>query len=278
MAARLRKTGLNILGDVSWGTHLCLFHETKEDLLDTLIPYFKAGLESNEFCVWAVSEPLTLEEAKIALSPNIPAFDRRLAEGDMEFLPGHEWYLKGGHRDPEKITAGWHAKLRAALAKGYEGMRVSGNAFWLNTDYWNDFRKYELELDQSLAGCKMIVLCTYPLEASRGVDVLDVARAHGLTVARRKGHWEFIGTTEAPKRIQSLTPREREVLAWAARGKSAWEIGEILHITKRTVDEHVQAATRKLGATNRTQAVAIALRNRIIDVDTRARISASNRT
>jgi LuxR family quorum sensing-dependent transcriptional regulator len=63
-----------------------------------------------------------------------------------------------------------------------------------------------------------------------------------------------------------LTVREREVLAWTAQGKSAWEIGEILAIAKRTVDEHAQTACRKLGAANRTQAVAIALREGIIDV------------
>ena len=62
----------------------------------------------------------------------------------------------------------------------------------------------------------------------------------------------------------SLTTREREVLSWIAFGKSAWEIGEVLTISKRTVDEHTQAALRKLGAANRTQAVAIALRDRII--------------
>jgi LuxR family quorum sensing-dependent transcriptional regulator len=62
-----------------------------------------------------------------------------------------------------------------------------------------------------------------------------------------------------------LTPREREVLGWVARGKSASEIGEILHITKRTVDEHVQTAVRKLGAMNRTHAVAIAIRDGIIE-------------
>src|ERR1700730_2494110 len=152
MAINLRKTGVNILGDLPWGAHLCLFHETKEDLLDTLVPYFKAGLENKEFCVWAVSEPLTLEEARFALSQNIPAFDQRLAAGDFEFLPGNEWYLNGGQVDPNKITSVWHAKLRAALAGGYEGMRISGNAFWLNTDYWNTFREYERELDQSLAG------------------------------------------------------------------------------------------------------------------------------
>jgi LuxR family quorum sensing-dependent transcriptional regulator len=63
-----------------------------------------------------------------------------------------------------------------------------------------------------------------------------------------------------------LTAREREVLAWSAQGKSAWEIGEILSVAKRTVDEHAQTAMRKLGATNRTQAVAIALRHRLFEL------------
>ena len=64
----------------------------------------------------------------------------------------------------------------------------------------------------------------------------------------------------------SLTAREAEVLGWVARGKSAWEVGEILNIAKRTVDEHEQTAVRKLGAVNRTHAVAISVRDRIISL------------
>jgi LuxR family transcriptional regulator, quorum-sensing system regulator BjaR1 len=63
-----------------------------------------------------------------------------------------------------------------------------------------------------------------------------------------------------------LTLREREVLAWSAQGKSAWEIGEILNLAKRTVDEHAKTAMRKLGAGTRTQAVAIAIRERLFDL------------
>jgi LuxR family transcriptional regulator, quorum-sensing system regulator BjaR1 len=65
-------------------------------------------------------------------------------------------------------------------------------------------------------------------------------------------------------RDNSLTRREREVLWWAAQGKSASQIGEVLHITKRTVDEHTYNAARKVGAANRTHAVAIALRKGLI--------------
>lgn len=70
------------------------------------------------------------------------------------------------------------------------------------------------------------------------------------------------GRTTSP----CLTSRQIEVLEWVARGKSAWEIGEILNITKRTVDEHVRSSVRKTGAANRTNAVAIAIRDGIIKV------------
>lgn len=68
------------------------------------------------------------------------------------------------------------------------------------------------------------------------------------------------------KKPDTLTARENEVLEWVARGKSAREIGEILQITKRTVDAHVHSAVRKIGATNKVNAVAIGIRDRIIKV------------
>ena len=65
-------------------------------------------------------------------------------------------------------------------------------------------------------------------------------------------------------RISTLTTREKEVLAWAAKGKTAWEVGEILHISKRTVDAHLHAAAAKLATLNKTQTVAVALREKLI--------------
>jgi DNA-binding CsgD family transcriptional regulator len=264
MAVDIRKSGIGVLGDLPWGKHFCLFYETKEDLLDAVVPYFKAGVESNEFCVWAVSEPLTEAEARAALRQAIPGFDRDLADRSIDIVPGREWYLTGEGVDPKRITGSWHKKLRQALAAGYEGLRVSGNAFWLGSEYWQDFYDYEEELEGFAAGQPMILLCTYPLADSKPTDILDVARVHQQTLARRKGVWELIKSAEALAETRSLTPRELEALSWAAQGKSAWEIGVILQITKRTVDEHIHTAMRKLGAANRTQAVAIAIRDNVI--------------
>jgi LuxR family transcriptional regulator, quorum-sensing system regulator BjaR1 len=63
-----------------------------------------------------------------------------------------------------------------------------------------------------------------------------------------------------------LTSREKEVLTWSAVGKSASEVGEILSITKRTVDEHSVRAARKLRAQNKMHAVVKALQHRLIDI------------
>jgi LuxR family quorum sensing-dependent transcriptional regulator len=63
-----------------------------------------------------------------------------------------------------------------------------------------------------------------------------------------------------------LTSREREMLVWAAAGKSAADTGDILGITERTVTAHIVSACQKLQATNKTQAVARALQYRIISI------------
>jgi DNA-binding CsgD family transcriptional regulator len=57
-----------------------------------------------------------------------------------------------------------------------------------------------------------------------------------------------------------LSPRERECIGWAAEGKSCWEIGQILNISRRTVAFHLDNAKGKLGVRTNIQAVA-ALRN-----------------
>src|ERR1700730_12735951 len=98
MPAELRQTGISVVGDIPWGTHFCHFYETKQDLLDTLVPYFKAGLDSKEFCVWVVSdsELVTVEEAKRALKQAVPDLDRHLSDEDIQIFSGLDWYLEEG--------------------------------------------------------------------------------------------------------------------------------------------------------------------------------------
>lgn len=56
-----------------------------------------------------------------------------------------------------------------------------------------------------------------------------------------------------------LTPREREILSWCAKGKSNWVIGEILHIAEDSVEWHLKNVFRKLEVDSRVTAVVKAL-------------------
>lgn len=61
-----------------------------------------------------------------------------------------------------------------------------------------------------------------------------------------------------------ITSREREILSWVREGMSNLEIGVQLDISALTVKNHLQKVFRKLGAGNRTQAVALAIEMNLI--------------
>jgi len=58
----------------------------------------------------------------------------------------------------------------------------------------------------------------------------------------------------APETLVTMTIREKEVLRWTAEGKTAYEIGQILAVSERTVNFHINNVVSKLGASNKTQA------------------------
>ena len=197
-----RKSGIDILGDLSWGSHLCLFYETKQDLLDALIPFFKAGLENNEFIIWVISDPrlVSAEEAMALLEEGVPGLRRHLDNSQIEIFYEPDWYLREKEFNMEEILAVWNDKLKGALARGYDGMRASGDMFWLGQKYWKDFYAYEKCLHDFIAGLPAIILCTYPLPKFGGAEVLDIVQAHQFGIGRRHGKWDLI---ESPEGIQA---------------------------------------------------------------------------
>lgn len=68
------------------------------------------------------------------------------------------------------------------------------------------------------------------------------------------------GATDTLKHQFSVTVREADVLLWIAHGKTNREIGQILEMSPRTVNKHLEQIFRKLGVENRTSAAAVALR------------------
>lgn len=89
--------------------------------------------------------------------------------------------------------------------------------------------------------------------SDRERELLDLLRPH---LAR---FYAQACTSSSPASLEgadaSLTPREKEVLAWLARGKTDRDIGQILGISQRTVQKHLEHVYVKLGVETRTAAV-----------------------
>jgi DNA-binding CsgD family transcriptional regulator len=272
MAPQLRKTGLGVLLDMPWGSHCCHFYQTKKDLLETLIPYFKTGLEGKEFCLWIVSPPLTEAQARRSLRRAVPHADRYLADGSIEIVSVRKWLFNGGIFSPKRALRRWNQKLEQASARGYVGMRVNGNTAWLRRKDWKRFGAFEQALTKSFERKAVIILCSYFIPRCGAAEVLDVARTHGFAIARRYGRWEVLEwrtPSASPDRYETLTTREREVLLLAAEGFSNPEIAHRLSISVRTAESHRANLMRKLGLRNQTELVRYPLGRGLVTAESR---------
>jgi DNA-binding NarL/FixJ family response regulator len=90
---------------------------------------------------------------------------------------------------------------------------------------------------------------------------IDFERLHMIINARLAG----VARNEVWPKLVMLNDREIDTLTWVARGKTSAQIAEILELSKRTVDFHLDNARVKLGAATRTQAAIKAAVGRLIE-------------
>lgn len=228
----LRDSGIDILGELPWGSHFCNFFESKEDLLQILVPYFKAGLLNNEFCLWITCDPISVEDAYEALRKEMQDFSEYEKKEQIAILSHADWYLNDKTFVPDLVINGWYQKLRKSLDKGFDGMRVNGNEAWLDRDVWKDFIDYERNLNDSLSGKQMIVLCTYPLAKCDAHAVFDVSQVHEVALTRRKGDWEIV-EVPAIKKTKSQLARDKKEL----EDKVAERTNELTVINAKLIKE-----------------------------------------
>lgn len=124
---------------------------------------------------------------------------------------------------------------------------------------------YTAQADEQLAaemlesGADAVVLKEAPLaDVVRALEAIRSGRRYvdpalASTIGQGRGRGRVV-----------LTDREREVLELLAEGQSHEEIGRRLNISSETVRTHARKASERLGASTRTQAVATALRLRLI--------------
>lgn len=187
-----RKSGIPAVGNLPWGSHFCQFYRDKSDLAEIVIPFFQAGLEANEACLWITSSILDAKSAAELLKQVVPDLEHRIANGQMSIIPMSKWYVPGENFESDAVLTSWTAREAAARDAGFDGLRLSGDTIWVERSGWNDFMHYERQVNKAFRSLRLVALCTYCSETCTASDVIDVCSHHEFALARRHGSWELL--------------------------------------------------------------------------------------
>lgn len=175
-------SGFRAVPHVRWGSHLARFFGSATDLRDLVVPYFKAGLENNERCLWVTGPPLTPEAARSALRTAVPDLDRRERDAQIEIANGEEWYATNDTLRGRDLVNDLLQRERDAAELGFAGLRTNGICSWVPPQRWAEFMDYEKLVQDRVRDRRMICLCSYCLEYLPDDAPDDVMARHDLAI------------------------------------------------------------------------------------------------
>jgi len=268
-----RPTGIPLVQEVPWGTHICHFFASKGDLTDAVVPFFRAGLLSNERCLWITSKPVPVDAAWRTLQAALPDLDRYRRKGQIEVCDFSDHYLRCGRVDGRSILQGFCEREKEALRQGFDGLRISGNTSWLEHADWQSFAEYETQVHKLFPQRRMIALCSYWLDRCGADEIVDVLRNHKFALLRRAGQWEAINNATSLLATMAAVPSTRTDAGRARQGAhdvQFYEAPEFL--AERVAEFAIAGLTRKeavllISAAPNTEKILHALRKRGTEVD-----------
>ncbi|MBD3194948.1 MAG: hypothetical protein GF317_07840, partial [Candidatus Lokiarchaeota archaeon] len=189
-------TSSEIVKELNWNNHLCYFYYTEEQLLNFLIPFFKEGLENNQYCIWIISNSIT-EKKAIKLLVNRKRNFKSLHESNqLEIVNFQDCYYEDGKINFHKPFKFSKKILKNTKKYGFEGARVSGDTKWLSKKYLNKFIEFETKIDKKIKNQQLLVACTYPINKFIKSDILAIANVHDFTVFAKNGTYKVIKSNE----------------------------------------------------------------------------------
>jgi PAS domain S-box-containing protein len=149
-------------------------------------------LENNEFCLWITSQPLEVEEAIEALRRAVPDLETYMEKGQIEIISYTCLHLTGSNYDSEMIINDWIEKLNHSLKNGYEGLRLSGNTYWMGKKYWELFSDHMGKMEDIIEKYRIIALGSYFVDKYSAVEILEIVSKHQFSLIKKEEKWECV--------------------------------------------------------------------------------------
>ncbi|MGH6878776.1 MAG: MEDS domain-containing protein [Rhizomicrobium sp.] len=197
MKSHLTSFGTPGIGVVPYGVHMCRFYPSRQDLIDGLIPYFLAGLENNERCIWMASASLPAGEIEIEIARS-PELARGVAARQFVIADAIDWYGDPATLQADEIIRRLIDEEERALADGSQGLRIAGNMSFIPRAHWDRLMDYENRLNHWLKDRRILMCCNYHRGECWPVDVLEVVHRHDGALDRAGKHWHVFFAPPRP--------------------------------------------------------------------------------
>jgi hypothetical protein len=171
-----------LINELRTGDLVALFYKTRAEQFKFVVPYIAAGLASNQRCLYIADDtPVALIFKKLeAAGIDVEAARRR---GALDVLTKHETYLRNGNFEAEKMISDLELDAYATIAKGFSGLRGSGDMSWAldNVSNLAKMIEYQEKLFQRFPP-NFLAMCQYD-ETRFPSDVLKrMAQVHSVII------------------------------------------------------------------------------------------------
>jgi LuxR family quorum-sensing system transcriptional regulator SolR len=192
-----------------------------------------------EYCAYGIQMPVPISRPVVAMFSNYSSAWQECyrARGYLQVDPTVRHALKS------TLPLVWSHSVFEPTPELWEEARAHGLCFgWAQAsrDAWGSVGLLTLARSEGL-------LTPDELQAK-------AAQMAWLTQLTHTGMSRLLRPKMVPESLVTMTAREREVLRWTAEGKTAYEISQILTVSERTVNFHINNVVSKLGSSNKTQA------------------------
>ena len=165
------------------GDHLCLIYGSAAEKTAALVPFFKAGLATQERCL-SVGHASDSRRLEVALQEQGVQVASELDRGALVLLTRRQDWLPGGRFEPGALMDLLRQAEQQALDDGFSGLRVSWDMEWLLDGVPGSERlvEYEAELNRFLGGSRTSALCRYARPRSSAALLESILHTHPLAV------------------------------------------------------------------------------------------------
>jgi|GEM_PF-1705987 len=204
----------DLIGNLKPHDHLCLIYESREEWLETVVPFILSGLERGEKCIYVV-DANTAREVKAVLTEAGLTVDEYEAKGQLSVIHERDTYTREGFFDPDLMIALLISETEQALREGYSSLRVTGEMSWALHGYSGSERvlEYEAKLNKDLfPKYPCVALCQYDRWKFYPETIKGVVLTHPLLIRGGQVYRNFYYIE--PEEYLNHKKGEREVQHW----------------------------------------------------------------